>query len=191
MLGNSSARYGTVAMTLHWLIAIAIITMLTVGKIMVDLPNDDPNKFMLYQLHKSTGLTVLCLTLLRITWRLTNAAPPLPATMQPWERWAAHATHFTLYALMLAIPLSGWAIASTSSSGIPTMWYGFFEVPNLPGLQESPDRKALHQQAEGAHEILGNLMILLLLLHVAAALKHQFWDRDGVLQRMLPFTRTP
>lgn len=190
MLGNFPTRYGTVAMTLHWLIALAVIAMLVIGKIMADLDNDDPNRFTLIQLHKSTGLTILFLTLLRIGWRLTNAVPPLPATMRTWERWAAHSTHFALYVLLLAIPLSGWANASSSSSGIPTVWFGLLEVPNLPGLQDSPDRRELHEQAEETHELLGNLMILLLLLHVGAALKHHFWDRDNVLKRMLPFTRS-
>ena len=190
MLGNSPTRYGTVAMTLHWLIALAVITMLVIGKIMADLDNDDPNRFTLIQLHKSTGLTILFLTLLRIGWRLTNAVPPLPATMRTWERWAAYSTHFALYVLLLAIPLSGWTIASSSSLGIPTVWFGLFEVPNLPGIQDAPDRKDLHKQAQEMHELLGNLMILLLLLHVGAALKHHFWDRDIVLKRMLPFTRT-
>jgi cytochrome b561 len=190
MLGNSPTRYGTVAMTLHWLIALAVIAMLVIGKIMADLDSDDPNRFTLIQLHKSAGLTILFLTLLRIGWRLTNAVPPLPATLRTWERWAAHSTHFAFYALLLTIPLSGWTIASSSSSGIPTVWFGLFEVPNLPGMQDEPGRKDLHKQAEEMHELLGNLMILLLLLHVGAALKHHFWDRDNVLKRMLPFTRT-
>jgi len=92
--------------------------------------------------------------------------------------------------LLLTIPLSGWTIASSSSLGIPTVWFGLFEVPNLPGIQDAPDRKDLHKQAQEMHELLGNLMILLLLLHVGAALKHHFWDRDSVLRHMLPFTRT-
>jgi cytochrome b561 len=185
MLKNSPTRYGNVAMTLHWLIAIAIVTLLVVGKYMHGLPNSDPNKFALYQLHKSAGLTVLALTVLRIVWRVIGPVPGLPATMPTWERWSAHASHFALYALMLAIPLSGWAVASTSSSGVPTIWFGLFEVPHLP-VAATEDA---HEAAEEAHELLGNLMILLLLVHVAAALKHHYWDRDTVLRRMLPFTR--
>ena len=190
MPGNSPTRYGTIAMTLHWLIALAVIAMLVIGKIMADLDNDDPNRFTLIQFHKSTGLTILFLTLLRIGWRLTNAVPPLPVAMRTWERWAAHSTHFVFYVLLLTIPLSGWTIASSSSLGIPTVWFGMFEVPNLPGIQDAPDRKDLHKQAQEMHELLGNLMILLFLLHVGAALKHHFWDRDSVLRHMLPFTRT-
>lgn len=189
MSGPHSARYNTVAMILHWLIALAIITLLAVGKYMVDLPNDDPDKFTLYQLHKSTGLTVLALTLVRILWRLSHTVPALPLAMPAWQRFAATATHYVFYFMMLAIPLAGWAAVSSSSSGIPTIWFGLFEVPHLPGLQEAATRKDLHEQAKAAHEILGNLTILLLLLHVGAALKHHFWDRDDILSRMLPFSR--
>ncbi len=183
---NSETRYGAVAMTLHWLIAFAIIGMLVGGKYMHGLPNSDPNKFLLYQLHKSTGITILALTVARIVWRFAGPVPALPATMATWERWVAHLSHFVLYALMILIPLSGWAVASTSSTGVPTVWFGLFEVPHLP----VPATEEAHEAAEEGHELFGNLMILLLLLHVGAALKHHFWDRDSVFKRMLPFTRT-
>jgi cytochrome b561 len=185
MTATPPTRYGTVAMTLHWLIAFSIIGLLIVGKYMVDLPNEDPNKFALYQLHKSFGISVLVLTVLRIVWRLSHAVPALPAGMPAWQRWGAHLSHFGLYALMLAIPLSGWAVVSSSSLGIPTLLFGTAELPNLP---VATDRDT-HEFFEGAHEILGNLMILLLIVHVAAALKHHFVDRDTVFRRMLPFTR--
>jgi cytochrome b561 len=182
---KSVVRYGAVAMSLHWLIAAAIVGLLIVGKYMHGLPNSDPSKFAIYQLHKSFGITVLALTLVRIGWRLSHAVPPLPAGMATWQRWAARSSHFLFYALTLAIPLSGWAVASSSSSGVPTIWFGLFEVPHLPvGTDEE-----MHESFEETHELLGNLMILLLVIHVAAALKHHFWDRDTVLRRMLPFTR--
>lgn len=186
---NSEKRYGIVAMVLHWLIAVAIITLLVVGKYMHGLPNTDPNKFVLYQLHKSSGLTVLMLSFARIVWRLVNVVPPQPAAMPMWQRWAAGLSHLAFYVLIVAIPLSGWAVASTSSSGVPTLWFGLFEVPSLPGLPEGEARGDAHELFEEVHELLGNLMILLLIVHVGAALKHHFWDRDTVLRRMLPFTR--
>ena len=182
---NSDTRYGTVAMLLHWLIAFAIISLLIVGKYMHGLPDNDPNKFALYQMHKSFGITVLALTVVRILWRFTNKVPPLPDGMPAWQRWGAHASHVLLYVLMLAIPLSGWAMVSASPLGIPTLWFGLAEVPNLP---ITPGEEA-HEGLEETHELLGNLMILLLLAHVAAALKHHFWDRDTVFRRMLPFTK--
>jgi cytochrome b561 len=179
-----AVRYGTVAMALHWLIAVAIIGMLAAGKYMHGLPDSDPNKFVLYQLHKSFGITILVLTVARVAWRFMHPVPPLPATMAPWERWAAHGSHFLLYALMLGLPLSGWLRVSTDRLGIPTLWFGLFEVPHFPLVSDT----ITHWMHE-AHELMGNAMILLLIIHVGAALKHHFWDRDTVLKRMLPFTR--
>ncbi|MFM9863743.1 MAG: cytochrome b [Micropepsaceae bacterium] len=178
-------RYGTVAMTLHWLIAFAIMMLLAVGKVMHELPDNDPNKFFIYQMHKSFGITVLVLTVVRIVWRLTHAVPGLPAGMPAWQRWGAHLSHFGLYALMLAIPLSGWAMASSSPYGIPTLLFGVVELPHLP----VGNAEETNEFFKEAHELLGNLMILLLILHVVAALKHHFVDRDTVFRRMLPFTR--
>jgi len=184
MLLNSQARYGAIAVTLHWLIAIAIIGQLTVGKYMTDLPDTDASKFQLYQLHKSTGLTILALSLARLGWRLINVVPPLPAHMPTWERWAAHGSHFLLYALIIGIPLSGWLRVSTDPIGIPTLWFGLFEVPHFPLVSETTTRLVRE-----VHEQLGNALIALLIIHVGAALKHHFWDRDTVLRRMLPFSR--
>jgi cytochrome b561 len=190
MLTNSEKRYGSVAVTLHWLIALAIIGMLILGKYMADLPNSDPSKFDLIQLHKSFGISILALSVLRLVWRLVNKVPPLPAQMPTWERYAAHASHFLLYVLMIGIPLSGWAMVSASPLGIPTIWFGQFEIPHLPGLQGLADQRATEDQLKEVHELLGNLMIALLLIHVGAALKHHLWDRDDVLTRMLPFVKT-
>jgi cytochrome b561 len=140
-------------------------------------------------LHKSTGLIVLALSVLRVLWRLINVVPPLPASTPLWQRWAAHGSHFLFYVLIIIIPLSGWAVASSSPLGIPIVWYGQFEIPYLPGTQGFADQKAAETFFKGIHELLGDAMIFLVTLHVLAALKHQFWDRDTILRRMLPFTR--
>ena len=189
MPSDSPTRYGTIAVTLHWLIALAVIGMLIMGKYMADLARDDPSRFDLIQLHKSIGITILVFSVLRLVWRLMNKVPPLPAHMPAWERFAAHASHVLLYVLIIAIPLSGWALASSSPLGIPTIWFGTFEVPYLPGLQGFADQHAAEGAFRGAHELLGDLMIALLIIHTGAALKHHFWDRDSVLIRMLPFTK--
>jgi cytochrome b561 len=181
-------RYGAIAMTLHWLIAFAIIGLLVVGKYMHGLEDSDPNKFALYQLHKSAGISVLALTVARLLWRIVNKVPGLPPGMPAWQRGLAHLSHFSLYFLMIAIPLSGWAMVSASPLGIPTFWFGLFQVPHLPGLQGFEDQKDAEEIFEEAHELLGNAMILLAIAHVLAALKHHFWDRDNVFTRMLPFT---
>jgi cytochrome b561 len=183
-LFNSENRYGTVAMGLHWLIAFAIIGLLAVGKYMHGLPDTDPDKFALYQMHKSFGITVFVLTLARVAWRFTQPVPALPASMPGWERLGARASHLLFYLLMLGLPLSGWLRVSTDRLGVPTLWFGLLEVPHLPVVSDT-----LTHLAHDAHELLGNAMILLLLVHVGAALKHHFWNRDGVLKRMLPFTR--
>jgi len=185
-MSTSTSRYNIIAMILHWLMAFFIISLLVIGKVMVDLPDTDPNKFTLYQSHKSVGLTILVLTFLRILWRLTHASPPLPEDMPRWEQISARASQGILYVMMIAIPLTGWAVASSSTLGIPTLWFGLFEVPSLPGV---PADQATEELAKGAHELLGNLTILLLLVHTAAALKHHFWNRDDVLKSMVPFLR--
>src|SRR3979409_1297839 len=109
MLTNSDKRYGAVAVTLHWLIAAAIIFMLGLGLYMSDLPLNDSTKFPLYQLHKSIGLTILTISVLRLGWRAFNRPPPLPEQMPGWERLAAHASHALFYILMICVPLAGWA----------------------------------------------------------------------------------
>lgn len=190
MLVMPETRYGAVAVTLHWLIAFAIIGMLILGKYMAELARDDPSRFDLIQLHKSIGITILALSVLRLVWRLVNRVPRLPPHMPAWERFAAQASHFLLYALIIGIPLSGWAFASSSPLGIPTIWFGVVEVPHLPGLQGLEDQRGVEHTLHETHELLGNLMIGLLLIHVAAALKHHFWDRDDVLVRMLKFGKS-
>lgn len=181
---NNETRYGAVAMTLHWLIAFAIIGLLAVGKYMHGLPDTDPNKFALYQAHKSFGITVFVLTVARVAWRLLYPVPALPAAMQAWERIAARVSHVLFYLLMLGLPLTGWLRVSTDRMGIPTIWFGLFEVPHFPLVSDT-----LTHLMHDTHELMGNAMIVLLLLHVGAALKHHFWNRDSVFKRMLPFTR--
>lgn len=180
------ARYSGVAILLHWLIAAAILFELALGWRM-DGPNS-PERFAVFQLHKSVGITILLLTLARIAWRLTHRPPPLSAALAPWERWLAHGTHILFYMLLLALPLSGWLAVSTSSRAIPTLLYGVVPWPHVPGTAglAAPAREALHEGAEGAHEAMIFLMLGLLFLHVAGALKHHILDRDETLGRMMP-----
>ncbi len=183
----TSVRYTKVAITLHWLIALSIIGLLVVGLLMSEddlLPQE--MRFKAYQLHKSFGLSVLVLSVVRLGWRLGHKPPALPAEMPAWEAFAARATHWAFYFLMFALPLSGWALVSTSSFSFPTMWFGLFEWPHLP-LGSTPEAK---EQINGfvseSHEIMAYLMMALLGLHVGAALKHHFWNRDDVLTHMVP-----
>ena len=184
------SRYSTVAIGLHWLIALIIVANLA-GGLLLDTFLDSPDPqmkmtgFTIIQLHKALGLTIIGLTLLRLMWRLANPAPPLPAHMTPLERLLAKATHWGFYALMLLIPLSGWAMVSASAKRFPISYFGLFNVPYLPVEQSKAIGGFLHE----THELLAFAMIGLLVLHIVAALKHHYFDRDDVLVRMFPVVR--
>jgi cytochrome b561 len=130
--------------------------------------------------HKAIGITVLALTVLRVAWRLVHRPPPLPAFTPAWERGVAHATHWTLYVLLLVMPLSGWAMVSGPEGRRPLTWLGVADLPYLP--VSGATAGAGHE----AHELLGWLMLALVVLHVAAALRHHLILRDSILLRMLP-----
>jgi cytochrome b561 len=187
-IANTQTRYGAVAMTLHWLIALAVIVNIALGLYFPDLPRSDPDKFMLTQLHKSIGLTVLVLSLARLGWRLINPVPPLPANMPTILKWAAHGSHFLLYFLIIAIPLSGWLLVSSSPLGLPTMYFGVIEWPNLPGFADMTReaRRPLSHEFGAVHIFLAWSAIVLVPIHIGAALYHQFIRHDNILMRMLP-----
>jgi cytochrome b561 len=182
---NSPARYGLVALVFHWLIALAIIGMLVLGSIMTDLPNS-PEKFKLYQLHKSVGMTILAASLLRLGWRLANPAPPLPPTVPRLEAMAAKSTHAAFYLLMIGLPVSGWMMVSASTWNIPTRIFGLFTLPHLPWFSTLADKKPVEDALKVVHEMAGWVLAALLLLHVAAALRHHLLLKDDILRRMLP-----
>lgn len=150
------------------------------------LPNVSPIKFDLYQLHKSFGLTILALTFARLGWRLTHRPPALPVKMPSWQKLIARATHWAFYALMFLTPLAGWAMVSASPTDIPTKWFGLTGVPHMPFFAGVADRAAVEDILKEVHEYLAFGILFLLALHVGAALKHQFFNRDGVFQSMTP-----
>jgi cytochrome b561 len=192
-VANTRTRYGTVAMTLHWLIAAAVIFNICLGLYVADLPHGDPNQFSFLQFHKSVGLTVLVLSVARLVWRLINPVPPLPVSMNPSLRFLAQATHFLLYFLIVAIPLSGWIFVSASPLGLPTMYFGLFQWPHVPYFADlaRADKNALRHTLHAVHTYLAWSAIFLVPLHIAGALYHQFVQRDDVLKRMLPGTHVP
>ena len=145
-------RYGTVAMSLHWLIAAAVIANLCIGLYMADLPRADPSKFELIALHKSIGLTVLALSVLRVVWRLVNPVPLPPPGLAPWLKFAGRAVHFLLYFLIVAIPLAGWLMVSVGSMGHPTPVFGLFGWPSFPILADM-SRAAGHPYHEAFETI--------------------------------------
>jgi cytochrome b561 len=203
MTGVSRSRYSSVAIVLHWTIGLAILLMIWVGWWMTESgSNPDPATaaavFKAYQFHKSLGLAILVLTVLRLLWRLGHRPPPLPEAMSPLARGLAHATHGLLYLLMLAMPLSGWLYVSAGWNvaldvpfPVPTLWFGLFEWPHVPGIASmaTAARAAFAGTALEAHEWLAWGALVLIVIHAAAALKHHLIDRDDILARMLPLLR--
>lgn len=188
---NGLTRYGSVAMTLHWLIAFALILNICLGLYMSEiLADDDPARTAILQLHKSIGLCVLVLSLMRLGWRVANPVPPLPVSISPQLRMLIRGMHYLLYFLIIAIPLTGWALVSTSRSGAPTFFFGLFHWPNpafLAGLPPA-ERQPLHHGFNTAHVVLAFSAIALVPLHIAGAFYHARGG-DAVLWRMLPGVR--
>ncbi len=187
---RKSDRYTGVAIALHWLIAVAILFQIMLGWRMDDHGNSAVT-FLVFQLHKSIGITLLLLSLARLGWRLANPPPPLPDHLKPWERGLAHLTHLGFYTIMIGLPLTGWLLVSASRTNIPTLLYGIIPWPHIPGVAElAPPAKLIwHKGGELGHGLLAKLTYLLLALHVGGALKHQLVDRDGTLSRMIPGVR--
>lgn len=182
-------RYTRVAIFLHWLIAILLIGQIAGGLLMVRIDDGEAAlKFQIFQLHKSFGVTILVLTLARLGWRLGHKPPPLPAAMPAWEKFAAKATHWAFYALLIVVPLLGWSYVSASPFQVPTLLFGQIPLPHLP-LQGFEEQKDVAEFFEESHELAAKTTLVLLALHVGAALKHQFINRDEVLSHMLPFLR--
>jgi cytochrome b561 len=148
---------------------------------MTDMENT-PDKFKVYGLHKSFGISVLTLVIIRLMWKAVNTAPLLPDTLRRFEKLLAHIGHAILYALLFAMPLSGWALSS--ASGFPVSVFGQFTLPDFV----APDNDAKHTYAE-IHELLAYTLIVMIVLHVLAALLHHYYYKDNVLRRMLPFTK--
>ncbi len=191
------ARYTRVAMLLHWVIAAAILFQIWSGWSVHETiahggasvtAEAQESAAVLLQTHKSIGLVVLALSLLRLAWRLANPTPPLPAGMPGWQRFASSASHALLYGAMIGAPLMGWIYASASGIVVRPEWVRLYEAPLLPWLPEleSEAREAIAGVSRELHGLIAWGMAILLILHVLAALKHHFVDRDAVLARMTP-----
>lgn len=177
---NTSLRYGSVAQFLHWSVVLLLVAQVTLGKIAHELPAG-LERLVVMSRHKSLGITILGIALLRLAWRWLDA-PPAPPPMPRWQLLAARFNHWALYALLFALPLSGWLTSSAANH--PVSWWGLVQLPDFV----APDER-LEEFLEETHELLVNALYVLVGLHVAAALKHQFLDRDGLLMRMVPGAR--
>jgi cytochrome b561 len=181
-MSPSDARYTTTAIVIHWLIAFAVVGQFAWGWLMQEIPKQPAGpRADAFNLHKSIGLTLLALMIVRLLWRLAHRPPDLP-TMPAWQRRAAHANHALLYALLLAMPLSGYL--GSVFSGYPVRFFGFV----LPAWGAKSD--AIKSAMSVAHAALAWLLAAAVALHVAAAVRHAWRDRDGVLGRMAPRRRT-
>jgi cytochrome b561 len=172
-------RFTLPAIVLHWLIAILITATFALGFTMVDIPGITPTKLKYFSWHKWLGVTVLGLACLRLLWRLTHPAPAYPVSMPVWQKKAAHGLHALLYVLIFAVPASGYFYSL--AAGVPVVYLGIWPMPVL--MEADQQLKPILKQV---HYVLNTLLLACIVVHVLAALKHHFIDRDGVFKRMLP-----
>lgn len=172
-------RYGGLAQALHWSIAALVVTQFALAYAAAGLPLGI-ERLILMARHKSVGMTILMLTVLRLAWRIWNPPPPLPASVQPLEQRLARYAHLSFYVLLFAMPLSGWLMSSAKNYSVS--WFGLFTWPDLIHKSESA-----FSGLRGLHDTLSFALLALAGGHVLAAFRHQFWCRDDVLLRMLPF----
>ena len=184
---NTASRYGYIATALHWVIVVGIIAQYFLAEAAEDREGSSASAFGAAGLHDSIGMTILALAVVRVLWRVLQLPPELPQTMKNYERILARVTHFAFYALLFALPLTGWALATADQHAIS--FFGLFDLPQLRlGAQLPIEGGTLSEdQLEEIHEALFNVLLGLAALHVAAALKHHFFDRDNVLRSILPW----
>lgn len=177
-LRNTRAKWGAISQSFHWLVALFVFAMFGMGWIMADMPFS-PDKFRLYSWHKSLGMIILALVALRLSWRILNTTPDLPNHMNRFEKFGAHAAHWALYALMIAMPLTGWLMSSTG--GLTVNVFGWVEIPDLVAVDTD-----LSATLKRVHYWLSWAFAALIVGHFSAALYHHFVHRDNVLTSMLP-----
>jgi cytochrome b561 len=175
---NSERRYGGVTQLFHWVIVGLVITQFVLANRAESLPLG-AKKIAVFAQHKSVGMTILGLAILRFMWRRLNPVPLVPSSTPGWQRLAAHVSHVLLYLFLFLMPLSGWLMSSARN--FPVSWFGFFTFPDLV----QPNR-ALYDRFHDVHEALATGLFIVAIVHALAALKHHFIDRDNVLRRMLP-----
>ncbi len=181
-LHNSEERYGWVAIAFHWIVVVLVLIQWLLGEAMSEwFEGDKELQFSLFQYHKSVGFLILFVVLARLVWRFLEPVPAPPPGQPAWQTKAAALVHGGLYLVLLALPVTGWLTVSTSKfTDLPIRFFGLFEIPKPLGPNEE-----LHEFFEESHEVLVSLLIVLFVVHVAAALHHHFVLRDDVLKRML------
>lgn len=178
MLRNSKERFGAVSQVLHWGVFLMFVSLYVLAEMMEDAPKG-PERMALYDLHKSIGITVLFTVFLRLSWRIANPVPEPSGKVSKWLELAASASHYVLYAVMFIMPVSGYVMSV--SGGHDVSWFGLFTLPNLVAKNEG-----LHEFGEESHEVMAAVILVLVSVHILAALWHHFIVKDNVFRRMLP-----
>lgn len=187
---NTAERYGFVAQALHWVIAVGIVTQYFLAEAAEEAERAAVEPLSAAGIHAALGVTLLALAVLRLAWRVIELPPERPLAMKSYEIALARAAHVAFYVLLFAVPLSGWAL--TTANGQALSFLGWFDLPQFQPVVQMPlpaieGGTLSKHQLEELHELLFNLLVGLAVLHIAAALKHQFIDRDSVLRSMLPW----
>jgi len=175
-------RYNGFSVVLHWIVAFLVVSGFVLGVTMVDIPGLTPTKLRYFSWHKWIGITILGLACVRLLWRLSHPAPPYGPAMPRWQRNMANLVHAGLYTLIFAVPVSGYLYSL--AAGVPVVYLGLFALPAV--IDPNPEWKLVLKQI---HYWLNMTLLAGVALHLAAALKHQFIDRDDVLKRMMPGSR--
>ncbi len=174
-------RYHGLAITLHWVMALAFFAMLGSGLAMEHLEMEQSLKFQMFQWHKSLGVLLLIAAILRLVVKCKTKQPRWPDSMKPLEKKAAKLGHWAFYGWMLALPIAGWVMVSSSPYGLPTIVFGWFEWPHIPGIAANED---IEEFAEVTHALLAYSFMALIGMHVAAVIKHWVVEKENLLPRM-------
>ena len=172
-------RYTRTAIALHWVVALGVLAQIGFGWYLQEIPRGVPERTVYVNFHKSTGMILGLLILLRVAWRLTHKPPPLPASIPAWQQRAARASHALLYTCMIVMPLAGYTASNFSRFGV-----NFFNAVMLPPW--GANERSVYAFFNGLHVWTSYLFVALIALHILAALRHLFIDRDAVFQRMWP-----
>lgn len=185
---DTGDHYTRLAIVFHWTVALLVLGQISSGIYMTKFATPmSQAQFEWFQMHKSFGISILLITILRLLWRQLNPPPDLPITLLQWERIAAGISHFLLYALTILTPLAGWATVSVSPLDIDTELFGLIPWPHMEFLKDLGEPETLEELFGEIHEILAFSLVGVFVLHAGAALRHHFILRDAVLHRMIPF----
>lgn len=179
MAAGAGGRYTGIAMALHWIVVVLVLTLIGLGLYMTDIPKGTPDRSFFYNLHKSIGLTTGIVVLIRLWWRAKNPPPPLPASVPAWQVRASKLSHAMLYMCLVLMPVAGFSASQFTKYGVT--YFGMFKIPPM-----GSENKVIYDLLQGVHQMTAMVLIALIVVHVLAALKHLLVDRDGVFQRMLP-----